>query len=168
VPGVINVWAGVLLGNHLRSRGAQGPDTTKLFGTSAFLGLLSVLLTRPPFNIPFSKKLWTPSFALATSAFSIAATAATFALSSIRKPKDESSLVRAGRNSLSVYLLQSYLPHILFLFPAQSVGDWLREVTVTRLFGKSGIEGLVWGLGWAGVCMWGAGLLERRGWILKV
>jgi predicted acyltransferase len=171
VEGVINVWAGVLLGNHLRS---GGPDIPKLAGTSALLGLVSYLLTRPPLNIPFSKKLWTPSFALATSAFAVGATAATFALSSLRKQpaeseKLESPLVKAGRNSLSVYLLQSFLPHILFLTPgSKSVGDWLREVTVTKGFGKSGMEGLAWGLGWAGVCMWAAGSLERKGWVVKV
>lgn len=176
LTGVINVWMGILLGEHLATLGE--PDLVKIGATAAVLAAKGLVLSRAPFNIPFSKKLWTPTFALMTSAFSLASVAAVFAYSKWRKlvskgdkeTKMEQQLVQAGQNSLSIYVVQSYLPHALFLIPdmANSVGDKLREGTVTRLFGKSGLEGLVWGIGWAAACMGLAAVLQGKGWVVKV
>lgn len=131
----------------------------------------SYILTRAPFSIPYSKKLWTPSFALASSGVSLLLIAAVIQLKLPRDPPGpiESVLLDAGRDSLTVYTIQSLLPHALSVLPDPSkpLTESIRAATVSNLFGKGGVEGVAWGLGWAGLCIYLARMAKGREWSIR-
>ncbi|KAI9016887.1 hypothetical protein DFJ74DRAFT_708932 [Hyaloraphidium curvatum] len=167
LTGVTNVWAGALLGQHLITD--PTPSLPPIFLSSLALLSAGYLLSQPPFSVPLSKKLWTPSFALVSSGASLLLAAAAMSLERTRNgpPSSvENLLVRTGRNTLTVYAVQSFVPHILAVLPSfrDSYLTRLREATVSAWFGKNGFEGLAWGGFWAAVCVWAAERMRERGW----
>ncbi|HEA23088.1 hypothetical protein LCGC14_0630880 [marine sediment metagenome] len=157
LPSIVNVLAGYLAGVYVQRRGKDIGGVSKLFIAGALLTLLALGWD---LIFPFSKKLWTSSFALYTIGLDLAIMAVLIYAIEIKNLKFGLKFFDVfGKNPLFIYLFSELFYITLRLIPTSSgldVFEWVSERIFQKLFpGSLGILVtaivfmlLCWSLGW--------------------
>jgi predicted acyltransferase len=125
LPSIVNVIAGYLVGDYIRTHRASYESIAKLLMMGAVL--IFIALTWNMF-FPINKKLWTSSFVLLTVGLGTVILPVLMYIIDIRKQQRWTSFfVVFGRNPLFIYLLSEIGLMLLLMLPSSenNARDWL-------------------------------------------
>ena len=135
LPSIVNVLAGYLAGVYVQRNGKLIGGVSKLFMAGAVLTLLALGWD---LIFPFSKKLWTSSFALYTIGIDLAIMAILIYAIEIKNLKYGLKFFDVfGKNPLFIYLFSELFYMTLRLIPTRSGLDafeWISERIFQELF----------------------------------
>ncbi len=132
LPSVVNVIAGYLVGDYIRTHKSSYETIAKLLIVGAFLILIGLAWDM---FFPINKKLWTSSFVLLTVGLGSAILAVLMYVIDIRKKQKWTYFfVVFGRNPLFIYLLSEIGLILLLILPSN--GNSAREWLYKNFFGS--------------------------------
>lgn len=156
VVSAFNVIAGALVARGMKER-ETGPLVRWIGGHSAWLLLLALGLA---LLIPINKKLWTPSFAVLSTATSMMWLAFFVWVADIRRWRWSKPLEQLGANPIAVY--------VVFMTATLVLARWRGVWPQFALFGSQTLGQLMYGLVWVGLGLFFARWLYRRGTFVKI
>lgn len=156
VVSAFNVIAGALVG-----RGMKGRDPRALMGwIGAHAGWLLGIAFLTAFFVPINKRIWTPSFAVLSTATSCMLLALFVWIADIRRWRWSRPLEQLGANPIAVY--------VVFMTATIFFGRWRGEWPQFTVLGSQTVGQLVYGLVWVALGLLFAGWLYRRRIFVKI
>jgi predicted acyltransferase len=125
LPSIVNVIAGFLVGDYIRTRSSSYETIAKMMMAGAVLILLALTWHM---TFPINKKIWTSSFVLLTVGLDLfILSLLIYLIEMVKKQRWTGFFLVFGRNPLFIYLLSEVLLISLYLIPMgdKSLQRWL-------------------------------------------